>query len=79
MSGRYPARSAIWTAATAIIVLALGACSSATTTSTSASAVASIGPSGHKPTLSPRTVLALPQVRVFARWMSCSCTAVIEM
>jgi hypothetical protein len=41
--------------------------------------VASIGPSGHKPTLSPRTVLALPQVRVFARWMSCSCTAVIEM
>jgi phosphate transport system substrate-binding protein len=51
MSGHYPARSTIWTAATAIIVLTLGACSSATTTSTSASAVASIGPSGHKPTL----------------------------
>jgi phosphate transport system substrate-binding protein len=51
MSGHYPARSTIWAAAAAIIVLALGACSSATTTSTSASAVASIGPSGHKPTL----------------------------
>jgi phosphate transport system substrate-binding protein len=52
MSGHYPARSPIWAAAAAIIVLALGACSSATTTSTSASAVASIGPAGHKPTLS---------------------------
>jgi len=52
MSGHYPARSATWAAAAAIIVLALGACSSATTTSTSASAVASIGPAGHKPTLS---------------------------
>jgi phosphate transport system substrate-binding protein len=51
MSGHYSARSTIWTAATAIIVLALGACSSATATNTSASAVASIGPSGHKPTL----------------------------
>jgi phosphate transport system substrate-binding protein len=52
MPGHYPARSPIWAAAAAIIVLALGACSSATTTSTSASAVASIGPAGHKPTLS---------------------------
>jgi phosphate transport system substrate-binding protein len=52
MSGHYPVRSAVWAAAAAIIVLALGACSSATTSSTSASAVASIGPSGHKPTLS---------------------------
>jgi len=51
MSGHYPARSVIWAAA-AILVLALGACSSATTSSTSASAVASIGPTGHKPTLS---------------------------
>jgi phosphate transport system substrate-binding protein len=52
MSGHYPARSAIWAAAAGIIVLALGACSSAATTSTPASAVASIGPAGHKPTLS---------------------------
>jgi len=51
MSGQSPARSAIWAAAAAIIVLALGACSSSTSTSTSASAVASIGPTGHKPTL----------------------------
>jgi phosphate transport system substrate-binding protein len=50
MSGHYPARSVIW-AATAIIILALGACSSATSTPTSVSAVASIGPGGHKPTL----------------------------
>ena len=52
MSGHPPIRSAVWAAAAAIIVLALGACSSATTSSTSASAVASIGPNGHKPTLS---------------------------
>jgi len=52
MSGHSPARSAVWAAAAAIIVLAVGACSSATTSSTSASAVASIGPAGHKPTLS---------------------------
>ena len=52
MSGHPPLRSAVWAAAAAIIVLALGACSSATTSSTSASAVASIGPNGHKPTLS---------------------------
>jgi len=51
MSGHYPARSAIWAAVAAIIVLALGACSSSTSTSPSASAVASIGPTGHKPTL----------------------------
>ena len=51
MSGQSPARSAIWATAAAIIVLALGACSSSTSTSTSASAVASIGPTGHKPTL----------------------------
>jgi phosphate transport system substrate-binding protein len=54
MSGHHPARSAIWTAAAAIIVLAIAACSSTSTTastSTSASAVASIGPNGHKPTL----------------------------
>jgi phosphate transport system substrate-binding protein len=54
MSGHYPARSAIWAAA-AIIVLAIAACSSTSTTAstgTSASAVASIGPNGHKPTLS---------------------------
>jgi phosphate transport system substrate-binding protein len=52
MSGRYPARSDTWAAAAAIIVLALGACSNAATTSTPASAVASIGPASHKPTLS---------------------------
>ena len=55
MSGHYPARSAIWAAAAAIIVLAIAACSSTSTTAstgTSASAVASIGPNGHKPTLS---------------------------
>jgi len=51
MTGHHPARFPIWTAAATIIVLALGACSSAATTSTSASAVASIGPAGHKPTL----------------------------
>ena len=52
MSGHPPVRSAIWAAAAAIIVLAVGACSSATTGSISASAVASIGPNGHRPTLS---------------------------
>lgn len=55
MSGHHSARSVIWTAAAAIIVLAIAACSSTSTTAstgTSASAVASIGPSGHKPTLS---------------------------
>jgi phosphate transport system substrate-binding protein len=55
MSGHYPARSAIRSAAAAIIVLAIAACSSTSTTAstgTSASAVASIGPNGHKPTLS---------------------------
>ena len=55
MSGHYPARSAIWTAAAAIIVLAIAACSSTSTTAstgTSAAAVASIGPNGHIPTLS---------------------------
>jgi phosphate transport system substrate-binding protein len=55
MSGYYPARSAIGAAAAAIIVLAIAACSSTSTTTstgTPASAVASIGPNGHKPTLS---------------------------
>jgi len=55
MSGHYPARSAIGAAAAAIIVLAIAACSSTSTTAstgTSAAAVASIGPNGHKPTLS---------------------------
>jgi phosphate transport system substrate-binding protein len=55
MSGHYPARSAIRAAAAAIIVLALAACSNTSTTAstgTPASAVASIGPNGHKPTLS---------------------------
>jgi len=55
MSGHNPARSAIWAAAAAVIVLAIAACSSTSTTpgtGTSAAAVASIGPGGHKPTLS---------------------------
>ena len=55
MSGHYRARSVIWAAAAAIIVMAIAACSSTSTTAStgsSASAVASIGPSGHKPTLS---------------------------
>ena len=48
-----PALRAIWAAAAAIILLAVGACTSTTTTGTSASAVAvaSTGPGGHKPTL----------------------------
>ena len=50
---RHPAHPAIWAAAAAIVLLAVGACTSATTTGTSASAVAaaSAGPGAQKPTL----------------------------
>jgi phosphate transport system substrate-binding protein len=49
---RHPANLAIWAVAAAIIIFAVGACSSTgTNTSASAVAVASIGPGGHAPTL----------------------------
>ena len=50
---RHPTHRALWAAAAAIIVLAVGACSSTTSMGTSPTAVAatSIGPAGHKPTL----------------------------
>jgi len=49
---RRPAHLAIWTAATAIVVLAVGACSDTTTTSTSSVAAAgTTGPGAQKPTL----------------------------
>jgi len=50
---RHPTHRAIWAAAAAITVLAVGACSNMTGTSTSAAAVAatSIGPGGQRPTL----------------------------
>jgi ABC-type phosphate transport system substrate-binding protein len=50
---RHPAHPAIWAVAAAIIIFAVGACSSSAATSTSASAVAvaSIGPGGRAPTL----------------------------
>ena len=50
---RHPAHPVIWAAAAAIILLAVGACTSATTTGTSASGVAAVsaGPGGQKPAL----------------------------
>ena len=49
---RHTTHPAIWAAAAAIVLLAVGACSSTTATSTSASlAVAGHGPGGHRPTL----------------------------
>ena len=50
---RHPTHRALWAAAAAIIVLAVGACSSTTSigTSPTAAAATSIGPAGHKPTL----------------------------
>jgi len=50
---RHPTHRAIWAVAAAIIVLAVGACSNTASVGTSAAAVAatSIGPAGHKPTL----------------------------
>jgi phosphate transport system substrate-binding protein len=49
---RRPTHLAVWAAAAALVVLAVGACSSATTTGTSSVlAAGSIGPSGQKPTL----------------------------
>jgi phosphate transport system substrate-binding protein len=49
---RYPVHPAIWAVAAAVILLAVGACSSTTSTGTaSAAAAASFGPSGHPPTL----------------------------
>ncbi len=53
-SPAHTAHLAIWTAAAAVIVLAVGACTSTSTpdtTAASASAVASVGPGGHRPTL----------------------------
>ena len=51
---RHPTHRAIWAAAAAIILLAVGACTNTTSTGTGSSAVAaaSVGPGGHKPTLS---------------------------
>ena len=49
---RHPFHPAIWAVAAAVILLAVGACSSTTSTGTaSAAAAASFGPSGHPPTL----------------------------
>ncbi len=50
---RHPTHRAIWTAAAAIILLAVGACSNTASVGTSAAAVAatSIGPAGQKPNL----------------------------
>jgi len=49
---RHRSHPAFWSVAAALVVLAVGACSSATTTSTSSVlAAGSIGPSGQKPTL----------------------------
>jgi phosphate transport system substrate-binding protein len=49
---RHPVHPAIWTVAAAVILLAVGACSSTTSTGTASAAVAaSFGPSGHPPTL----------------------------
>ena len=49
---RHPTHPAFWAAATALVVLTVGACSSATTTSTSSVlAAGSTGPGGQKPTL----------------------------
>jgi len=49
---RHPVHPAIWAFAAAVILLAVGACSSTTSTGTaSAAAAASFGPSGHPPTL----------------------------
>jgi len=47
---RHTTHPAIWAAA-AIVLLAVGACSSTTATSTSTLAAASAGPGGHRPTL----------------------------
>ena len=51
--GRHPTHRAIWTAAAAIILLAVGACSNTASVGTSAAAVAatSIGPACEKPAI----------------------------